>query len=309
MPTDVRSRVAVAALVLALLAGCGERSEPLGELEQPYPVTVQGAGERPTELAAKPERVVALDPASVELVLALGARDRLVGVPEGMRRGEGPLEAPPAAAEVVTGTQRVRVDAVAAAEPDLIVATTASDLVEVARAQRRSEAALYVQPSTSVDDVLRAILELGFLLGEPVAARQLASDVRSQVAAVEARVADEPVVTTFVDTGFFITIPERSLLGDLIVRARGESVAGPAPGPTPFPLGRLRRVDPEVYLATTDSRVTLADLRRNPQTAGLHAVEERRFAILPSTLVHRAGPRVGRALEQVAEALHPNAFG
>ena len=63
-----------------------------------------------------------------------------------------------------------------------------------------------------------------------------------------------------------------------------------------------------MYLATSDSRVTLADLRRNPQTARLTAVREGRFAVLSSDLVNRAGPRIGTALEQVAEALHPDAF-
>lgn len=309
MPTDVSTRIAttVAVLVLAL-TGCGERPEPLGELEQPYPVTVQGAGGQPTEIAAQPERIVALDPGSAELVIALGARRQLVGVPAGMRRGDGPRDVPPTAEEVVSRTRQIRVDEVARLEPDLIVAATGTDVVEVARAQRQSEATLYVQPSSSVGDVLRATIELGFLVGEPVRARQLASEIRSQVAEVEELVSGEPVVTTFVDTGFFITIPERSLLGDLIARARGESIAGPSPGPGPFPLARLRRLDPQVYLATSDSRTTLAQLRRDPRTDDLRAVRRGRFAVVPSDLVHRAGPRVGVALERVAEALHPNAF-
>ena len=48
-------------------------------------------------------------------------------------------------------------------------------------------------------------------------------------AAVNA-VINEPVVSAFVDTGFFISIPDRSLLGDLIRRAQGESVAGATDG-------------------------------------------------------------------------------
>ena len=85
----------------------------------------------------------------------------------------------------------------------------------------RSGAALYVQPSSSVDDVLRATLELGFLVGEPVAARQVAEQIRTDVAAVEDRIAGLPPRTTFVDSGFFVPVPERSLLGDLVRRAGG----------------------------------------------------------------------------------------
>jgi iron complex transport system substrate-binding protein len=311
VPTVVKRRSAAAFLLCAVVLaafGCGEREEPLGELEQRYPVTVQGAGDRPAVATTRPERIVALDPGSAELVLALGARDRLVGAPAAIARGDGPLQAAPSTAEVVAGTQQVRVDEIRELEPDLIVATPATDLVDVSRAQRQTGAVAYVQPASSVDDVVRATLELGFLVGEPVAARRLADDIRNRVAAIEERVASEPVVSAFVDTGFFIAIPDRSLLGDLIRRAQGENVAGARDGGEPFALARLRRLDPDVYLATSDSHVELAALRANQQTARLTAVREGRFAVLSSDLVNRAGPRIAAALEQVAQALHPDAF-
>jgi len=306
----VRTRLLSTALLLALVgaSGCGERGEPLGEIEQPYPVTVQGASEKPAAVASRPERIVALDPGSTELLIALGARDRLVGVPAGTERGEGPQKAPPSAVDVVSPNLQLRVDEIVELDPDLIVATPSTDLLDVTRAQRESGATVYVQPSSSVEDVLRATLELGLLVGEPVEARRVASQIRSGIAAVEDRVADEPVRTTFVDTGFFITVPARSLLGDLVRRARGESVAGETPGGEPFPLARLRRLDPAVYLATSDSRVTLRDLRADPRTEDLRAVRRGRFAVLPTELVQRAGPRLGQALERVAKALHPDAF-
>lgn len=311
MPTVVINRFtafAVLTLLAVLTAACGERTEPTGELEQPYPVTVQGAGERPTVAQARPERIVALDPGAAELVIALGARDRLVGIPAGVRRGDGPRQAPGAAVQVVSRNGQVQVDEIAALEPDLIVATPGMDLIDLARAQRESGAALYVQPSSSVDDVMRATLELGFLVGEPVTARSVADQIRADVATVEDTIAGLPPRTTFVDTGFFIPVPERSLLGDLVRRAGGRSIAGETPSPEPFPLERLRRSNPQVYLATSDSQVTLEDLRANQATADLRAVRRGRFAIIQSELANRPGPRVGRALEQIAAALYPNAF-
>lgn len=306
----MRTCLLVLAALIALLGAtaCGERGEPLGELEQPYPVTIQGAGDQPAVLQSEPQRIVALDPGAAELVIALGARDRLVGIPGGVEQGDGPRMAPPGAAQVVSPNLAVRVDEVAGLEPDLIVATSSTDQLDLARAQRETGAAVYVQPSASVEDILRATLELGFLVGEPVEARAVASHIRSEVAAVEERVADTPVVTTFVDTGFFATVPLRSLLGDLVARAHGENVAGETPGVEPIPVSRLRRLDPEVYLATSNSGVNLRSLRRDPRTAKLSAVENARVVVLPSDLVQHAGPYVAQALERVARALHPDAF-
>lgn len=302
-PAVPRRRLLLVAVLGALgTAGCGERDEPLGELAQPFPVTVQGVGDQPTIVGEAPRRIVALDLGSARLLRALGAGARLVGVPA-TRRGQGRGQ------EVVDRAGQVDVEGIVRLEPDLIVAAPAVDTLDVALAQRETDAALYVQPDASVEDLLRGTRDLGFLVGEPVRARRLVATMRRQVERVQARVAGEPLVTVFVDTGFFITIRERSLLGDLIRRARGESVAGAAPGPEPFPLAELRRLDPDVYLATSESRVTLPTLRGDSRTADLTAVEEGRVDVVPADLVLRPGPLVGRALARVARALHPDALG
>lgn len=291
-------------VVVALVAaGCGEREEPVGELEVEYPVTVRGGGEEPTVAVARPERIVALAPDSAEILLDLGAGSRLVGVPAGV---EG---APRGAAEVASLSGQVDVSDVARLDPDLLVATRITDHVDVALAQQRTGADLYVQPSDSMNEVERAIVELGFLVGEPVVARRLAGRLEERGAAIQRRVAGQPVTSVFVDTGFFVTVPARSLLGDLVRRAGGRSVGGPTPGFEPFDLERLARLDPDVYLATSDSRVTPKRLRSDPKTRRLTAVREGRFVVLDAGLVTSAGPRVAEALEVVARALHPDAFG
>jgi iron complex transport system substrate-binding protein len=291
--------MAVAALVGA---GCGERSEPLGQLAQPYPVSVHGVGDRPTVLEQRPERIVALDPGPAEILAAIGVGDRLVGAPTGVRlRGLDPQR-------VVRPTGQVNVDAVIALKPDLIVSTPNVDELEVARAARKSGSAVYVQPASSIVNVEQGAVDLGFLVGAPAQARQLVGRIESRVAAVEARLESVEPVSVFIDTGFFITVPSRSLLGDLVAKAKGRSVAGASPGPGPFPLADLARLNPVVYLATSDSEVTLRALRANPVTAGLRAVRRRRVVIVPASVVTSAGPRVAEGLEDVARALHPDAF-
>jgi iron complex transport system substrate-binding protein len=300
------SRFAPICLVLAVAllgTGCGERTEPVGVIAQAYPVSVHGAGDRPTVLKARPERIVVLDPGPAETLLALGAGDRLVGVPAGLATG-----AAKQAREVVRATGQINVDAVIAAEPDLIVATPSVDELDLARAGRQASAAVYVQPDTSVLNVEQGTIDIGFLVGEAARARQLVGRLKRKIEDIEQRLAAVAPVGVFVDTGFFITVPQRSLLGDLVRKAKGQSVAGPRPGPGPFPLADLARLNPAVYLATSDADVTLADLRENPTIRGVRAVRKRRLKLVPAELVTRAGPRVAEGLEAVARALHPDAF-
>jgi iron complex transport system substrate-binding protein len=193
-------------------------------------------------------------------------------------------------------------DAVRAAD---LVAAWASDSLGAARARR--QAPVYVAPDESIREVERAVIDLGLLVDRPVRARRLVQTIEARRSRIAAAVRDQPVVTVFIDLGFFTTIPGRSLGGDLVRQARGHSVAGPAPDPGPFEVIQLVRVDPDVYIATDDSGTTLASLRNDPRLSELRAVREGRFGTIPLRFL-QPGPHLGEGLERIARLLHPNAF-
>jgi len=286
----VRTAAAFLAALALLVAGtaCGERSEPTGATVHIYPVTVQGAGERPTILRAAPHRIVALGagPRRILRALGLGPRlatvnDELVGLP--------------------------LVGEIRRAHPDLIVASEDADPLDLARASSATHAAVYVEAGDSLAGVERGIDEIGLLTGRPVAARKLSGAIARTRRRIAARLNGYKPATAFIDVGSFGTVGSRTLLGDLVVEAQGKDIAGAAPEQGPFPLQQLVKADPDVYLATSDSGTTLAALKRNRLTKRLQAVKNGRFAVLPARLVV-PGPEVGSALVGVAKILHPDAF-
>jgi cobalamin transport system substrate-binding protein len=287
-----RVRVSAAFLgALALLAAgtaCGERAEPTGAVVRIYPVSVQGAGERPTSLRAAPHRIVPLGSGPRRILKTLGLKKRTVAVNDEL-----------VGLPLVGQIRRAR--------PDLIVASGDADPLDLARARAATHAAVYVEPGESLDDVEHGIDDIGLLTGRPVAARRLSASISRTRRRVAARLSGFPVVSVFVDLGGFSTVGSRSLLGDLVLEARGRNVAGASPEQGGFPLRQLARKNPDVYLAASDSGTTLADLRENPQTKRLRAVRKKRFGILEAGLV-RPGPGIADALVQVAKILHPDAF-
>ena len=276
-----------AALLIAGTA-CGERKEPTGPLVQVYPVTVQGAGERPAVVGGVPHRIVPLGAGPRMILKALGLQARVVHVNDS-------LVGLPLVAQIRH------------AKPDLIVASSDTDPLDLARARSSTHAAVYVEPSGSLADVARAIGDIGLLTGEPVAARHVSAKILAARKKVEKRVSGTPVVSVFVDEGGFTTVSAQSLLGDLVREARGTSVAGGSPEQGPFPLKRLAKLNPQAYVATSDSGITLAKLRRNALTRKLRAVRDGRFGLLPARLA-APGPEVGAALVEIARILHPDAF-
>jgi ABC-type Fe3+-hydroxamate transport system substrate-binding protein len=279
--------VLAGALLLVAGTACGERVEPTGSLVDVYPVTVQGAADRPAVVSAVPRRIVPLGAGARGILKALGLERRTVQVNDSL-----------------VGLPLV--GAIRRARPDLIVASNDTDPLDLARARAATHAAVYVGPSNSLDDVIGSIGDIGLLTNQPVAARRVTAAIQRTRSEVAAKLRGTPIVTVFVDTGDFSTVPSRGLLGDLIREAHGKSVAGPSPEPGPFPLSRLRELDPEAYLATADSGRTLAGLRAQPGTKRLRAVKSGRFGII--SLSAAPGPKIAQTLTQIARILHPAAF-
>jgi iron complex transport system substrate-binding protein len=285
-------RAGAAAVAAALLVGataCGERSEPVGPSAAVYPLTVQGIGDAPTITRVQPKRIAVVAPWPAQTLAALGASDLLVG------NGLDGLNGPP----LQSALRRLH--------PDLIVGSGESDPGDLGRAAKATGAPVYVTPDSSILQVERAIDALGLLSGRGPQARDAVARIQRQRQAVKKKLAGTKPVRVFIDTGYFSTIGDRTLLGDLVRKAGGINVAGANPEAGPTTAAELAQLDPDVYLATSDSGTTLRKLRANPATRKLRAIRDGRFGIVPIA-VSNAGTRVGDGLETVARLLHPDAF-
>ena len=284
-------RPALAATALALLfagTACGQRSEPTGPTVRVFPVTVQGVAEGPTVVAKAPQRIVPLGPGPRQILRALGLGNRIVTVDDSL-----------------VGLPLV--GQIRKAHPDLIVASSSADPLDLARARSATHAAVYVTPESSLADIERGIGDIGLLTGRPVVARQVAAGIESTRNRIAAKLSGSPVVRTFVDLGDFATVGSRGLIGDIVSDARGSDVAGPSPEQGPFPLKRLAQLDPKAYVVVSTNGPTLTQLRANRLTKKLAAVRSGRFGVVPARLV-QPGPNVGKALVTIAHILHPDAF-
>jgi ABC-type Fe3+-hydroxamate transport system substrate-binding protein len=292
-----RLSLAAAGAATALLlagSGCGERSEPVGGDVSPYPVTVQGAGDRPTVLATRPSRIAALDPGVATLLIELDAEGQLVGLP-----GQG-------GPSLWRLTGEALAQALARLEPDLIVASSATDPADLSRAAAATRAPVYLVGEESVRDINRAVTQLGLLTDHAVTGRKLVRKNNAAQRRVTTAVAGEPVLRVFVDTGGFVTISTRTLFSDIIRIAHGRNVVGPRPEPGVFSLRKLAQLDPQAYL-TSDPRTTLRYLRSNRRTRRLTAVRTGRVIHFSPRFLRPDGD-VSDSLIAIARALHPDAF-
>lgn len=286
--------VATTAVALCVSA-CGERGEPVRADVSSYPVTVQGAGEQVTVVDSPPQRIAALDPAMATLLIELDAQEQLVGLP---RPGSSPSIWRLSGGALVRALVRLR--------PDLIVASSSTDPLDLARAGRETKAAVYQIPEESVQDLERGITQLALLAGHAVTGRTLVRANRRTERQVEAALKTEPVLRVFLDTGGFTTVSTQTLISDVVRIGHGRNVVGPRPEPGVFSLRRLARLDPQVYL-TTDRSTTLRYLRSDRRARRLTAVRTGRVYFIPPRYLRPNGDLVERLLG-IARILHPDAF-
>lgn len=282
-------RVVLAAVAAALLLGataCGERSEPTGATAPLYPVTVQSANDRPVVAAQPARRIAVLDQPSEEILNGLGVGSRIV------------FHAPGNTIDFV---------ALRHAHPDLVVASDATDPRTLSHAAAATRAPVYTAPGESIHQVEQAITQLGLLTGTPVAGRRLVERIEAQRRRVDLKLAHARPVSVFVDTGFFTTVSDQSLIGDVIREAHGTNVGGQSAAGGPIDAPELHQLDPDVYMTTSDTDLSLQDLKRNRETRTLRAVQDGRFAVANIDLL-QPGPRIGEGLVEIAKILHPDAF-
>jgi iron complex transport system substrate-binding protein len=200
------------------------------------------------------------------------------------------------------------IEAIAAAEPDLVLATTGVQTDAIERLEGLGAVVVAVDPQ-DLEGLYASIEMVGEATGEPVEARALASSMREEIAAVTETVSSEESATVFVEIAQdpLFTAGAGTLIDDLVSAAGGTNVVVEE-GYVAYSAEQVVSDDPEVYLATAGSMGDPEALASRPGFSSLTAVQEGRVEILEDNLVSRPGPRVVLGVEAIARALHPEVF-
>jgi iron complex transport system substrate-binding protein len=280
-----------------------------------FPVELTDDTGRTITLDAAAERIVSLAPSNTEIVCALDACDRLVGVTDFD-------DYPPEVADVtdVVVQTQVDVELVVDAEPDLVLAA-GNELTPTATIEQLEELGLTVvvlYPET-LEEVYANIELVGSALGASEEADALVDSMEERVAAVEEAVADAEAPTTlyeiFYAEGTTYTAGEGSFLASLIEIAGGVPVTGDAQGVIDGE--SLVAADPQLILlggasydpTLADPAAALDAVAARPGWADLAAVTTGDVVpYLDDIVTTRPGPRIVDGLEALARAIHPELF-
>jgi len=262
---------------------------------------------RDVTLAAPPARIVSLVPSVTEILYALNAEYLLVGVTDF-------CDFPPQARRQpkVGGMVAPSLEAIVALRPDLVIATTEGTREETFSELSRVGVPVYLVAAHHVADAMALLRRLGALTRRDVAADPLVARLEQRIEAVKKAVGPfgRPRVLYVLWPEPLIVPGREALVTELIQLAGGQSLTADDAEAWPrYSLEAAVARSPEVILLANHGAGTGAVvLEKWQRLQSLPAVKSGRLRSVDGDLMHRYGPRFVDGLEQLARAIHPEAF-
>jgi iron complex transport system substrate-binding protein len=252
-----------------------------------------------------PQRIVCLSAETTEIAFALGAGDRVVGVPGTARRPEAARER-----ARVGGFTTFRADKILALEPDLVLAF--SDLQrDIVAELVAAGASVLCTNQRSFDDVLRTILVIGGALGRGAAAADLVADMRDEVKQIREYSSVWPHrPRVYFEEWMDPPIAGIAWVSDLIEIAGGHDVFAdlrqrPGARQRIVAADEVARRDPQIILASWCGKpVDRAAIAARPGWSGVAAVRAGQIHEIPGDDVLAPGPSLLLGLRRIHEIIH-----
>lgn len=261
---------------------------------------------RNVTLPAGVDRVITLAPNLTEIVFAIGAGDHLVG---NTSYCDYPAEARNVAK--VGDTLHPSLERIIALRPQVVLVSTASQLEGFTQQLQNQNIAVFVTDPHDLEGVFRSIEQIGKMLGHDEQAQALVQKLRERTNAVEEAVKQTRPVRVFYQLSAepLYTAGRDAFVTDLMRRAGAMSVTGDVPGAWPkYSTESALAAKPEAIVLPTGGSMGAANANPAEALRNSPAVQAGRVYKINDDLLARPGPRAVDGLEEMARALHPEAF-
>lgn len=274
-------------------------------------------------------RIVTLAPNLTEIVYALGAQDRLVGVSQYS-------DHPPAAKTKPSIGMPVNpsLEAIVGARPDVVLATTSINFAKTVEALARLGIVVYTTDPHTVEGTLHSITDIGEVIGAASQAQSVVADLQARLNALKSKISSAtPTRALFVVwENPLISVGDNTFISDALHWAGAESAVHTKQNWPQISMEEVVKLNPDYIIyadnqmgenanadtnANNDSAAShdihaaiarhLGELRGKPVWRELPAVREGHVAVVDEEIQVPA-PGLIDTIEQLAHELHPDLF-
>ena len=245
-------KYAILMLIIILvftMASCGKKDDKNTAIEKQEYIEITDLKGRKVVLDKKPERIVSLSPTNTEIVFALGAGDRLVGV---TNYCDYPEEAKNI--EKIGDFENPNIELIKKMNPDLVLAGGYLQ-EEIIKTLEGLGITVASTEAADVESIFDSLAMIGKLLKEEEKAEELINNIHKAIDDVKAKVAnkEKPKVFYLVWKDPIFTTGRGTYINEIIQIAGGYNVASEMEGWAQYSFEELLKQNPDILIAAYHS--------------------------------------------------------
>ena len=248
----------------------------------------------------KYNRIVVLDPATVEMIYMLGAEDKIVGVAN-LERSKVWPEEKVAKLESVGTFIKPSLEKIIALKPDLVITSALTDDNLNNGLKSNNIEAKRIQ-ANSIEEIFTNFMEVAKMLGKENEANKIIAEKRAKLEEIKKMAAINKKGLFVMSASPLMVFGNDNLPNDIMKLLNIKNIAENQKGRNPI-------VTPEFIIKENpDMIITLLPnpsqiVTTNPQLKNVNAIKNNKFIVVNSSQILRGSPRTIDQIEEITKAV------
>lgn len=248
----------------------------------------------------KYNRIVVLDPATVEMIYMLGAEDKIVGVAN-LERSKVWPEEKVAKLESVGTFIKPSLERIITLKPDLVITSALTDDNLNNGLKSNNIEAKRIQ-ANSIEEIFTNFMEVAKMLGKENEANKIIAEKRAKLEEIKKMAAINKKGLFVMSASPLMVFGNDNLPNDIMKLLNIKNIAENQKGRNPIVTPEfIIKENPDIIitLLPNPSQIVAA----NPQLKNVNAIKNSKFIVVNSSQILRGSPRTIDQIEEIAKAV------
>ena len=248
----------------------------------------------------KYNRIVVLDPATVEMIYMLGAEDKIVGVAN-LERSKVWPEEKVAKLESVGTFMKPSLEKIIALKPDLVIMSALTDDNLNNGLKSNNIESKRIQ-ANSIEEIFTNFLEVAKMLGKENEANKIIAEKKAKLEEIKKMAARNKKGLFVMSASSLMVFGSDNLPNDIMKLLNIKNIAENQKGRNPIVTPEfIIKENPDIIITLLPNPSQI--VATNPQLKNVNAIKNSKFIVVNSSQILRGSPRTIDQIEEIAKAV------
>ena len=245
-------------------------------------------------------RIIVLDPATVEMIYMLGAEDKIVGVAN-LERSKVWPEEKVAKLESVGTFIKPSLEKIIALKPDLVI-TSALTGEELNNGLKSNNIETKRVQANSIEEIFTNFLEVAKMLGKENEANKIIAEKKAKLEEIKKIATGNKKGLFVMSASPLMVFGNDNLPNDIMKLLNIKNIAENQKGRNPIVTPEfIMKENPDIIITLLPNPAQI--VATNPQLKNVNAIKNSKFIVVNSSQILRGSPRTIDQIEEIAKAV------